>query len=389
MITANRVKDNITGVCNGKAYITTYSDEKYSKMLELIGKLPQVTTIEGFNALVTEFNVLTANDYSETIEHMTPYLHINKATGQFFLYKDGVLGKHAIPGAFVQRIVKAVETKNDVTPVIKGLVRFMRNPNYSHEKCLRFANYLNTTYVDPELKKQLITAGATEAYAKEQATMFQTSLTQEGLLNSYKVSNELTEKFVVDNKEEGTIKLVERRDWTVDENSGLKSYIDPEYVEDRVFQPAVMRNGGDAFFCGDKLGHIIKVGHVHMLESWELVDCNDHASCVPGLHIGNLDYIRGYQNDGTVTHNIFVDPMDIGAITDDGSGALRVRRYFVHSTFKAVNRGYYNSSSYAAITDADYAKMVKEGIDKANQESAAAVKAANDKIMQINLLKTF
>lgn len=82
----------------------------------------------------------------------------------------------------------------------------------------------------------------------------------------------------------------------------------------------------------------------------------------------NLDYIRGYQNTGTVTHNVFVDPMHIGAITNDGSGALRVLEYFVHSSFAGGNRGIYHSSHYAEQTDAQWAVMKEEAI--ANSEKA-------------------
>jgi hypothetical protein len=387
MITANRVKDFITGTVNGEAYSVPYNDEKYAKMKGLIDQINAAQTFDEVKAIVEQFKPMTQDvTYKETVEHKTPYLHVNNSTGEYFLHKDGALSKYALPGAFVQRIIKAVETNNDVDPIIKTIVRFMRNPNYSAAKAIRLANYLNLTYTDPALKSKLIDAGVREDIANERATLFQTTMTAEGLLNTYKVSTEIEHKFV---KEDSEVEEVDRYDFDVDEFSGLKTYLKPEHMEDRVFQPAIMGMGGDAFFCGEHEGHIIKVGQIHFLDNWNKVDCNDGYSGVKGLHVGNLDYIRCFQREGTVTHNIFIDPMDVGAITDDGTGALRVRRYFVHSSFAGVNRGYYNSSRYAAITDAEYDKMVSEAIEIANHEAEKAVLEAQSKIQQINLLRSF
>jgi hypothetical protein len=389
MITVNRVNDFITGTCKGKSYSVPYNDEKFALMKGLVDEAAKATLMADLLTTISQFEPFTKDSYKVTVEHKTPYLHVNVSTGEFFLHKDGELSKHAIPGAFVQRIIRAVETNNDLDPTIKSLVRFMRNPNYSAVKCIRFANYLNQTHVDAELMQRLITDGVSDAMARERSTLFQTSLTAEGLLNTYKVSTEITKKYVKDETEDDAVKHVNKYDFEVDEVTGLKTYKIPEFVEDRVFQPAIMGTRGDAFYCGEKEGHIIKVGEVHWLDNWDKVDCNDGYSGQKGLHVGNLDYIRNFQNAGTVTHNIFIDPMDIGAITDDGSGALRVLRYFVHSSFAGINRGYYHSSRYAAITDAAYAKMVEEAIEAANAESQKAIDEAVGKVKQINLLQTF
>jgi len=117
----------------------------------------------------------------------------------------------------------------------------------------------------------------------------------------------------------------------------------------------------------DKPGHHIRVGCLHYLPSWDQVDCNDNHSCVKGLHCGGLNYIQGYQSEGTVTHNIFIDPSDIGAIIGTGygnDGAMRVRRYFVHSSFAGVNKNIYHSSKFAAMTDGEYVKSLEEVVNK-------------------------
>jgi hypothetical protein len=76
----------------------------------------------------------------------------------------------------------------------------------------------------------------------------------------------------------------------------------------------------------------------------------------------NLDYIRGFQGSGTVTHNVFVDPGMIGAFTNDGTGALRVLEYFVHSSFAGVNKSMYHSSDYAKMTDDAYLVLFNEAV---------------------------
>jgi hypothetical protein len=131
----------------------------------------------------------------------------------------------------------------------------------------------------------------------------------------------------------------------------------PEFVEDRLFEPAVMGRGGDAFYCGDNKGHFIKVGQTHRLESWDQVDTNDNRSCVPGLHIGGLYYIAWYSGE---IHNVFVDPMHIGAIPCSDDGAIRCLQYFVHSSLAGVNGSMYHSSKYAELTDQQWEEMRRE-----------------------------
>ena len=141
----------------------------------------------------------------------------------------------------------------------------------------------------------------------------------------------------------------------IDPDTGLITYKELKN-ENRLFEPAIMGNGGDAFYCGDTLGHFIRVGFSHRLEDWSKVNTNDDKSCVKGLHCGGLDYIRNYQTSGTETHNILVDPMNIGAVPDDNTGAIRVLEYFVLDAFSGVNGSIYHTSKYAAQTDEAWEK---------------------------------
>jgi hypothetical protein len=42
-----------------------------------------------------------------------------------------------------------------------------------------------------------------------------------------------------------------------------------------------------------------------------------------------------------------------------------VRRYYTYRTFEGVQKSLYNSSTYAKLTDADYAKLVEAAVNKA------------------------
>jgi hypothetical protein len=90
-----------------------------------------------------------------------------------------------------------------------------------------------------------------------------------------------------------------------------------------------------------------------------MVNTDDYNSCVPGLHVGGLKYISGYSGE---IHNVFIDPMHVGAVPDDGDGAIRCKQYFVHSSLAGINGAIYHSSQYAKITDAEFDKMVEEAV---------------------------
>lgn len=374
MITVNRIGDSITGSCNMKDFGVKYTEAKYNEMKRLEKEANEAVSMDVLKSIMDAFDLLTKENFKEVVETACPYLYVNEVTGKFFLKNNGRVSKRPLPKAFVDRINDSIDKGIDFEPIVKAWVRFMRNRNYSDQKAERFANYLNKTYMDGEFRDKLIEEeGVSVEVATERATRFQTPITQEGLICTYKVSAELLEKF-----DPKTGEAKPRYEAGYDEDTGEKLPAEmPEHVEDRVFYPVVQGlHGGDAFFCEEiggsaKLGHLIRVGHRHYLKDWSQVNCSDNQSCVPGLHCGNLDYIHGYrQNKNAETHNIFVDPMHIGAITDDGSGALRVKEYFVHSSFAGVNRSIYHSSKYAALTDAQWEEMREEAIKNADKLAA-------------------
>ena len=388
MITLNVIEDKICGSYGEVPFAVEYSKELYDKMQELAKQSASVTTTEEYNDLLDSFEPLTVVDYTKTIETQCEFIHINKTTGEFFLKHDSVVSTIPMPQALVDRIFDSLDKDLDFMPLIKMWTRWLRNPilwrkmkqGHGNDFCERFFNFVNMLYVHPKQKENLMEQGLTDEAASKRATMYQMKITHEGLLNGYKVSSEVLHKY---DQETGESVDRYKRTFNIDtgeiEGDGL-----PEHVEDRLFEPSMMGSGGNAFFCEGpngyaNPGHFIKVGCTHRLEDWSMVDVDDRRSCVKGLHIGGLMYINCYSGE---IHNIFVDPMHIGAVPDDETGAIRCKQYFVHSSLVGVNGSIYHSSSYAAMTDAEWDQMRAEAV-----QAKSDAKAQSDKeVAELNAL---
>lgn len=376
MVIVNRTGDFISGALNGKQFGVSYDEQKYAIMKELEAKAAIATTVEELKAIIAEFEPLTKESYKELVETATPYLFVNRHTNKFYLkYKD-TLSSKAIPQALVDRMLTSVEKNIDINPLVKCWVRFLRNPNFTDRKASLFAEYISAPYTDTSRAAELMKKeGVGTEYATQLATTTQVAISLEGLLVGYKVSREILTRYDLNDDEEVVTKSRYKK--TVDPDTGVITYDSPEFAEDLLFEPAVMGQRGDEFWCVgqdsagvsiSKKGHHIRVGALHYLENWNQVDCGDHHSGAPGLHVGGLKYISGFQNgDGMITHNVLIDPADIGAIVGLGyghDGAMRVRRYFVHSSFAGPNRNIYHSSKYAAMNDTEYKSSLEEVVKK-------------------------
>lgn len=389
MIIVNRVEDLISGSVNGKSFSVSYDEDKYKEMLELEEKANQAATMDELKAIVSQFEPLTKESFKELVETATPYIFVNKHNNKFYLKYNNVLSSKPLPQLFVDMILKSVEKKTDITPLIKCWVRFLRNPNYTDRKAALLVEYISAPYVKGDYRDELLKEGFSHEVATERATVTQVAITRQGLLVCYKVSKEIRHKFTLD--DDDNVKSVSRYRKSVDPDTGIITYSEPQYAEERLYEPPVQGQNGDAFLCipygGDQTnapsGHFIRVGHTIMLDSWDKVNTNDDQSCVKGLHVGGLRYIQGYQNEGTITHDILVDPMDIGAIVGLGTGndgAMRVRRYFVFATFEQVNQNAYHSSEIAKLNDAEYAVMVQEAVNKTRMKAEESSKLLDEQI---------
>lgn len=289
MINLTRINDSITGSANGKNFGVRYTPEKYKTMSDIAERANAADSVDDLNNALQDFMPFMKDGYAELIETACPNLSVNDETGKFYLKTtDGVtISSKALPQPLVERILISVEKGIDFLPIVKFWTRWLRT-NPTDLKSIRLANYVNQTTVDYELKAELEKDGVAPAVAIERATVYQTPITKEGLLCTYKVSREILTKF----DKEG--KVVPRYGKEVDEDTGEVTSNIPDVVEDRLFEPAVVGNRHDAFYCytlGDALqkpkpGHFIRVGRVHELPTWDQVNCNDNESGVKGLHCG-------------------------------------------------------------------------------------------------------
>jgi hypothetical protein len=374
MITLNKTSNSITGSVNNEQFGIPFSQERWNEMVKLQEAAENASTIEELKSIIADFLPLTVITDKEYVESKCPNILVSNR-GTFHLNVDGHPSRIAMPKQLVDNILESLDADISADPLIKLWTRWLRNPilrGYSDEEASnfseRFFTYINAVYVSPEKVSECIEDGFTEERAQELSTVNQVQVTKEGLLATYKVSQEIMTKFDTESGEQ-----VSRYKYEYDENTGIKKRVEADIEnEDRLFQPVMMGTSGDAFFCeGDNgfvdSGHFIRVGCVHRLPSWSYVNTDNHRSCVKGLHLGGLNYIRGYQRDTTATHNCLVDPTHIGAIpcaSHEGDGAIRVLQYFVLDEFSGTNGSLYHSSDYAAKTDTEWgierAEILKE-----------------------------
>lgn len=374
MITVNRMGDSISGSINAEQFGIPFNEETYNKMIELQKKADEVDTVAELKEIVEEFKALTVVDYNSTIESKCKDIYYNQAKGTYHLKVKNEVSSVPMPQALVDKILASMDKGIDFNPLIKLWIRWLRNPILKMKNKLdpqndfseRMFSYVDADFINEEVVEKLIEEeGVSREVAIERATVKQVGITVEGLLKTYKVSREIHTKYALD--KDGNKVQVDRieKTKTIDPDTGLITYEVADHVnEDRLFEPAVMGQSRDAFFCGEKEGHFIRVGERHYLSDWSKVNTNDDQNCVKGLHCGGLDYIRGYQHDQTETHNILVDPMHIGAVPVPDGGAIRVKEYFVLDAFSGVNGSIYHSSTYAKQTDAQWEEMKKKVIEE-------------------------
>ena len=371
MIHVNVSDGQISGSYGNTPFSVMYDQELYSAMLAVATAANEATDMETYNRHIDEFAGLTVEDFTKKIQDKCEFIYINPATREFFLKHNDVVSNVPMPEALVDRIYESMDQGIDFMPLVKMWTRWLRNPllkEKGKDFSERFFNFVNMKYVHPKLKESYMEIqGLTEEIAEKRATVYQMKITKEGLLNGYKVSEEVLTKYDIETGEQ-----IDRYKRTFNPDTGeIDSDGLPEHVEDRLFQPSIMGTGGDAFFCEGSNGytapgHFIKVGCTHRLPDWSYVDTRDHVSCVKGLHVGGLKYIAWYSGE---IHNVFIDPMHVGAIPDDVDGAIRCLQYFVHSSLSGVNGSIYHSSGYAAKTDQEWAEMRAEIVKQYAEDS--------------------
>jgi hypothetical protein len=357
------MEDVISVSFKGKDVAVMYTPEKMEELLKIAEKSETVTSMDELNSLIEEVEAICKNAEADKINEIHDDLFKDPKTNKYYLRiskSPEIISSFAIPEVTVNMIEQSIDKGIDVDPIMKFLIRLLRNKKAGDAAFMRYVcEYISMTYVRPNILQEKLDEGYNEEVATQLATVYQVKLTKEGLINAFKISKEVDWKYVPGEDGGDAVRkpLYER---TFDAVTGEVTGSTKDILsnEDRIFYPAVQGlTGGDAFYCDGVLGHIIKVGATHRLDNWDQVDCTDMASCRPGLHVGGLDYISSYRGE---IHNVFVDPMHIGAIADYDTGAMRVFEYHVHDSFVGVNSSLYHSSAYAEKTDKQWSDLKAE-----------------------------
>ena len=128
MITLNVIDDVISGSYGDKNFSVTYSKELYESMMVLRGLADDAVSIAEYKDILEQFSKLAVEDYTKTIETECEHIHVNKATGQFFLKSNGVVSSYPMPQALVDRIFESIDKGLSFLPLVKMWTRWLRNP---------------------------------------------------------------------------------------------------------------------------------------------------------------------------------------------------------------------------------------------------------------------
>ena len=396
MINVNVNGNLISGSYGKEQFVVRFTEDRYDEMMKIKSKADNAKSVGALKTLYEDFAKLTKESAREMVTTKCSYLTQDALTEEFFLVNEGVTSSIPIPQVLVNRILDSAEKGIDFVPLVKVWIRWLRN---SKLRCLDktgrrefsdlFANYISAFFVNAEKVADLMeTKGLSEEVAIELSSVNDVSVTQEGLLCTHKVVDEITTKFALNS--DGEVTRVDRYKKTLDEDTGLFKSELPLTNEERLFEPCVMHQGGDSYYVEGANGYqdkvnFVKVGCVHRLPDWSYVNTDDSQMCVPGLHTGSLSYVKGYQQCGTETLDVMIDPMHIGAVSG-GDNALRVLQYFVHSAWTGTNGSIYHSSTYAAQTDEEWARMRKEVVEFFAKERQEIIEEQDQEISEINAI---
>lgn len=294
VININVSGDVISGYYGKEQFVVKFDKKRYDAMSKLQEKADKVKKFEDLKPIFADFEKLTHQSFKELVETKCDYIVVNESSKKFYLRSEGVVSSIAMPKSLAERIIESAEKGVDFMPLVKLWTRWLRNPvlrglNKTGRESFSqmFATYINTNFVNREKRNKLIDEGLAEDIATTYASVKDVSITQEGLLCTYKAAHEILTKYALD--AEGNKIVVDRYSKEIDENTGVILTNFPETAEGRLFQPPVMGTGGDAFFCEgangfQDEGHFIKVGCVIRLSDWDKVNCDSNESCVKGLH---------------------------------------------------------------------------------------------------------
>lgn len=381
MININVVELNedkrITGTINGNKFNIPFTEGVLNNLQEMADKLYKLDNADDYYKLLEKAQSYVDSNSTGPIVVKLSDLNYNTEKGTYHLISENkYVSDMPIPGKLIQHIMQAHDNGLPIKPLLKLWTRFLRSPFVSTLKANLLANYLTAVIVDYEQVTKLVADGYTEMAAEQVATYQDVLVTMEGILVTKKYASLITEGYKINDKNEVVKTDLYPISKTVNSITGeVKEEIQyPSYSEDLYFEPAVMRKGGDAFYCGQTKGHVIQIGKIHKLENWNMVNTDDNSSNVKGLHVGGYNYVQSYNYLNAQLLDCFLDPMYIGAISSPRSefsdGAIRCKEYMVYGANIGRTKGFYHSSHYAKIVDNEWEELKSEAINESNKKLA-------------------
>src|SRR5690554_699882 len=224
MILVNRIEDTIVVSCNGEEYTTNYSKQAFDDLMSLADTSEGIQKTEELDPLLEKVKEICSKESEKWINDLHEDLFKNFKTGEYHLRikkdKDGdIISSVPMPQALVRRIEESIDKKINISPLLKNWMLFLRNKKANNaDFANKYFNYIDMTYVMPDKKQEYLDAGYSEELATQLATTYQVKITNEGLINCYKVSKEVDWKFVSD--EDGNPKQVNLYEKTFDPITG-------------------------------------------------------------------------------------------------------------------------------------------------------------------------
>ena len=406
-ITINEVevseKKYLTGQIGKENYSIEVTKEAKNTLLGFRKALGEAVDFKAAVAIIEEaleaVKTFKAAESSDLAVILKDDLYHNAKADTYHIKLGDKFGKDPIHTYFVGRMIEASEKDLDPKPWLIFWVRLMRNPLYNNlktgintSKVAVLVEYLKAQYTNSENVDKLVEEGFHKDTATKLSTYDQISITEQGILAAFKYVSLITEKFVVVKDEKTGKQSIEKKDkyeqvLEVDEVTGKVTKDElqmPEFAEEILFAPPIMGTGGDSFSCRDlseeantNPGHVIKVGAVHELKSFDQVNCNDSSSGVKGLHLGGYYYVQGFSGRTAFLVDCLIAPEDIGAVCDTGGrswnnteGAIRCKRYMVIGSHEHINKGMYHPSAYAKLLDNEWVGAKEEAIEGLSKKIA-------------------
>ena len=296
MLTLNVSSDTegnrINGTIDGVKFNVAHTEDMYDALVGLQTDLEKISTVEDYDVWVDAVkDQLENSDEGDIITSACKDLALDNKTGNYYVKVGTKVSKHAVPEPLVNVMLESAEKGIDPTPIVKAWIRFLRNPNFTPRKAMLFAKYVTATIIDGAQLDEYMEEGYTYEKSLAKAEYNDVAITNEGLIVTKKYARLLTEGWIIDPEtNQAVLKDLFKTTKDVDAFSGevTESTEYPDFAEDLTFEPPIMGKSGDAFLCGDKEGHVVKVGQVHELESWSQVNTDDDTNCVSGLHVGRI-----------------------------------------------------------------------------------------------------